>query len=118
MTTKRIPTTRIQPGKLQHKSLTPEQEDLARQIYDACGHLVNPSFEQWEYRFSRDTNPVQELMLWAVIAKAFAHVGSIYPEEDQREVLDQIVLYSTGGTPTKYPEISEIYAAVSREIIE
>jgi len=114
---KSTPVSKIRPGKLRHESLPPEQEELARQIYDACGHLVYPTFEQWELGLLRDTNPVQELVLWSIIATTFDRLSPIYPDEDQRQVLWQIVLRSMGETPTKYPEITEIYATVSLEIM-
>jgi len=98
--------------------LEPKQEVLARQIYNACGHLVYPTYEQWELGLLRDTNPAQELVLWAIIATTFHRLGSIYPDEDQRKVLAQIVFHSIGESSTRYPEITEIYAAVSREITE
>ena len=47
-----IPISQIRPGKIRHKSLTAQQEDLARQLYDICGHLVQPTFEQWSLRSS------------------------------------------------------------------
>ena len=53
--------SQVRFGKLLRESLTTEQEDLAHQIYDACGHLIYPTFEQWELRFLRNTKPQQEL---------------------------------------------------------
>ena len=116
--TKSTPVSQVRLGRLQHESLTPEQEDLARHIYDACGHLVYPTFEQWELGFLRDSNPVQELTLWAIIANTLAQLGPMYPEDEPEQLLGEIVAYSTGGKPTKYPEIAKIYAAVSKEVME
>ena len=115
---KSIPTSQILPGEIRHKSLTAQQEDLARQLYDICGHLVQPTFEQWELTFLRDSNPARKLLFWYIISETFVRLQRDYPDEAHRHLLAEIVLCSTGGMPTQYPEIVEMYAAVSREIVD
>jgi hypothetical protein len=113
---KSIPVSQIRSGKIRHKSLSPEQEEIARQIYASCGHLVYPSFEQWELGFLRDSEPSQELAIWRAIAQTFERLHALYPNKDQKQLLGQVVTYSMGGTPTAFPEIAEIYRSVCKEL--
>ena len=113
-----IPISQIRPGRVRRELLTAQQEDLARQLYDICGHFVQPTFEQWELMFLRDGNPARELLHWYIISETFVRLRRDCPDEAHRQLLGEIVLCSTGGTPTKHPEVVEMYAAVSREIVE
>ena len=113
-----IPISQIRPGKIRRKSLTAQQEDLARQLYVICGHFIQPTFEQWELAFLRESNPSEELLRWYIISETFVRLRRDCPDEAHRPLLGEIVLRSTGGAPTKHPEIVEMYAAVSREIVE
>jgi hypothetical protein len=113
-----IPISQARPGKTRHGSLSAQQEDLARQLYDICGYLVQPTFEQWERAFLKDGKPARDLLLWYIISETFVRLCRKYPNEAHRNLLGEIVLRSSGGMPTKYPEIVEVYATVSREIVD
>ena len=54
--------------------------------------------------------------MWCAIAKTFERLCPLYPDEDQKKLLGQVVLCSTGGAPTAYPEIAKLYASVCEEM--
>lgn len=85
------------PGNIKHERLDPEWEGIARHTFQVVGHLVKPTYEQWELGFLRDQSPEQELFLWLVIADAFEVAVVERPDLDQTTVLGDLILISAGG---------------------
>lgn len=98
---KSVPVSQVQSGSIKHESLSPEQEKYAQQIYESCGHLICPTFEQWKLAFLQGSHPAQELLIWCVIAQTYERLCSLYPELGRRRLLCQIVICSMGGTLTE-----------------
>ncbi len=92
-----IDPKKIRPGKIKHEGLDPEWERIARHTYQAVGHLVKPTYEQWELDFLRDDSPEQELVLWLVISDAFDVAVAKHPDFDQKAILGDLILISAGG---------------------
>lgn len=61
----------LRPSPIQHESLTDNQLERVRVIYQSLGPYLNTAFEQFELNFERDENPEQEIQAWSRIA--FAH---------------------------------------------
>jgi hypothetical protein len=92
-----IDPNEVRPGKIKHEGLDPEWEGVARHTYQIVGHLVKPTYEQWELDFLRDQSPQQELFLWLVISDAFEMAITEKPDLDQKTILGDLILISAGG---------------------
>jgi hypothetical protein len=71
---KRVPTTaakKLLGGPMRHDGLSEGLLAIARETYATVGHFIQPTFEQWEMGFLRDTNPDRELALWQAMAESF-----------------------------------------------
>lgn len=87
----------VRPGQIRHEGLNPEWERIARHTYQVVGHLVKPTYEQWELDFLRDENPEHELFLWLVISDAFEVAVVERQDLDQKTILGDLILISAGG---------------------
>jgi hypothetical protein len=94
---KYIDPQKVRPGNLKHEQLDPKWEEIARHTFHAVGHLVKPTYEQWELDFLRDKNPEQELFLWLVIADAFEEAVANRHDLDSKTILGDLILISAGG---------------------
>ena len=103
----------VRPGKIKHERLDPEWEEIARHTFAVVGHLVKPTYEQWELDFLRDKSPEQELFLWLVISDAFEVALAEHPDLDQKAILGDLIRISAGG-PSQYG-LKEVYLAAGRE---
>jgi hypothetical protein len=112
-----IPTGKIAMSK-KRESLSPEQDGLARELYKYCGNLLDPSFEQWELRFSKASDSVRELTKWWLIYRTWTNICSFYPNEDQRVLLNEIVQYSADRKPTKHPGVAGAWLAACDGVLE
>lgn len=65
-----VKLSKIQPGPIGHESLTVDQLERARAIYECVGPYLRTTFEQFELNFLRDANLEQELQIWGCIALA------------------------------------------------
>jgi hypothetical protein len=71
-----VPLEDLKQGPICHeKGLTPLLEEIARAIFSKVGHLVYPTFEQWELGFMRDLHPWREILVWENIARTFDRCG-------------------------------------------
>lgn len=104
---------KVRAGKIKHERLDPKWEEIARHTFQVVGHLVKPTYEQWELDFLRDQNPEQELFLWLVIAAAFEVAVAERPDLDQKAILGNLILISAGGTSQH--GLEEIYLAAGKQ---
>jgi len=63
-----------------HTSLTAEEEDRVRRIYEIAGQQIYPTYEQWERRFMEVDDLQTELWMWEVIADAYPRAQAEHPE--------------------------------------
>jgi len=106
----------VKPGPICHESLSPTMEEVARFTYHMVGHLISPTFEQWELGFLRDLYPERELFLWLVIAEAFDRVVADHPGLDEKLIVGDLAAVSTGAESTH--GLADCYHAVLRELEE
>jgi hypothetical protein len=108
-----IDPKKIRPGNIKHEQLTPKWEEVARHTFQVVGHLVKPTYEQWELGFLRDQSPEQELFLWLVISDAFEVAVVEHPDMDEKAIIGDLICISAGG-PSRYG-LEEIYLAAGRK---
>jgi hypothetical protein len=93
-----VPLDDIKHGPIRHKEgLTPLLEELARAAFAKVGHVVCPTFEQWELEFMRDMHPWQEILIWEIIARTFQLYAAKHPEAAKnKRIVGTIVSMSAG----------------------
>jgi hypothetical protein len=102
-----IPLDKIKPGPLRHKKgLSPLLEQIARMIYAKVGHVVYPTFEQWELGFIRDMYPWKEILLWEAIARTHDLYLAKHPDADMEQAVGTIAGISA-GTVSENPTEAE-----------
>jgi hypothetical protein len=107
----------LKQGPIRHeKGLTPLLEEIARAIFSKVGHLVYPTFEQWELGFMRDMHPWREILVWENIARTFDLYVAQHPEAANDEhVVGNITAISTGLVPENETEIEKELRGLYRE---
>ena len=108
-----IDPKKVRPGNIKHEGLDPEWEKIARHTFQVVGHLVKPTYEQWELDFLRDTNPEHELFLWLIISDAFEVAVVERPELDQKVIIGDLILISAGGVSQH--GLDEMYTAAGKK---
>jgi hypothetical protein len=108
-----IDPKKIRPGKIKHEQLDPKWEEIARHTFQVVGHLVKPTYEQWELDFLRDQNPEQEMFLWLVISDAFEKAVAEHPDLDEKVILGDLIRISAGGLSQH--GLDETYLAAGRK---
>ena len=106
----------VKPGPIRHEGLSPQMEEVARFTYQAVGHLISPTFEQWELGFLRDSTPERELFLWLVITEAFNRAVADHPDLDEMLIVGDLAAISAGAKSTH--GLADYYYAVLRELEE
>jgi hypothetical protein len=97
MERKRINVNQIHSGRIRHKQLDPNWEKIARHTFKVVGHIVQPTFEQWELSFLRDQAPEHELFLWLIISDAFEIAMAERLDLDEKDILGDLIGISTGA---------------------
>ena len=87
----------LKPGPVRHGQLSPDLTERARSLYARVGHLMYPTFEQWELGFCRDTHPEREIAVWEVIASTFDAYLAEHPDVDQKRIVGELGAISAGG---------------------
>ena len=62
--------TKVALGSVPHNELDASQLVLARWTYQRAGKYLQPTFEQWELGFLRDTYRDNELATWVIVSLA------------------------------------------------
>src|SRR5437870_2838057 len=61
----------LKAAPIRCESFSPELSQRIEVTYREIGHYQEPTLEQWELGFMRETNPESEVAIWEVLAKAF-----------------------------------------------
>jgi hypothetical protein len=112
-----VPLDDIKQGPIRHKKgLTPLLEGLARAIYAKVGHLVYPTFEQWELGFMRDLHPWREILIWENIARTYDLYVAEHPEAaNDEQIVSTIAVISTGHVSENETENEQELRRLYRE---
>ena len=89
---------KLKDGPIRREALTPAATGRAKQVYARVGHMIVPTFEQWELGFLRELTPELEIAVWEVIADAFDAYKAEKPDVDM-DTLRMLIAISTGGGP-------------------
>ncbi|NLX23992.1 MAG: hypothetical protein GXY55_20265 [Phycisphaerae bacterium] len=85
--TEMISTKLLRLAPLRHEELSPASTERVRRLYASVGHMLCPTFEQWEIDFVRDLIPEVEITIWEVIADAFAAYKGEHPNAGKKELI-------------------------------
>ena len=103
-----INLSELRPGPLLRESLTEDQTQRARAVYEALQPFVSPTFEQFELNFLRDADPESEIQIWENIAVAFQRYEQQHgtlSEADETTLFKSLLLISMcGSKPTETPQ--------------
>lgn len=94
---------------LQRESLTQQQEEAARAIFEYLTPYLDTTFEQFEINFLRDANPDAEIQVWYQIAVIHSSILEHNPDatdDDGKDVFSSLLIISMGGT-SKPENVSE-----------
>ena len=99
----------LRPSPLQRESLTQQQEEAARAIFEYLKPYLDTTFEQFEINFLRDANPDAEIQVWYQIAVIHSSILEHNPDatdDDGKDVFSSLLIISMGGT-SKPENVSE-----------
>jgi hypothetical protein len=97
-----IDPNKVQPGPIQHESLSPELLEHVQAVYDVLGPYLATTLEQFEIGFMRDMEPESEVAVWCGITAAWIayhekHLcDEVLPDEDEKKLLGALIAISTG----------------------
>ena len=109
---------------IRHESLPKELEPVLRWTYRhlGCKTKANPTYEQWEIGFMRDTNPVQEIVHWARTTWAYLEYLRRHSGADEKQIfkaLMAMVIHAPmeDGFPSEAEqELRELYQSPPPEL--
>lgn len=111
----------LRPSPLQRESLTQQQEEAARAIFEYLKPYLDTTFEQFEINFLRDANPDAEIQVWYQIAVIHSSILEHNPDatdDDGKDVFSSLLIISMGGT-SKPEKVSErVWETVNRFLRE
>jgi hypothetical protein len=114
-----VPLEDLKQGPIcRKKGLSPLLEEIARFLFAKVGHIVYPTFEQWELGFMRDQNPEREILVWENIARIYDLYVAEHPETAGNEqVVGTIVSISSGQVPEteNEKEIRRLYQEAAKK---
>lgn len=93
-----VPLRGRRRSPIRHLELSENLTQRLRKLYRRIGHLVEPTFEQWEFDFCRDSHPDLECNAWETIADAFEAYMIEDPHADMEMTLWELATISTGST--------------------
>ena len=99
----------LRKSPLQRESLTQQQEEAARAIFEYLTPYLDTTFEQFEINFLRDANPDAEIQVWYQIAVIHSSILEHNPDatdDDGKDVFSSLLIISMGGT-SKPENVSE-----------
>jgi hypothetical protein len=89
----------IQSGPIRHASLSPELLALAASVFELIGPYLNTTLEQFEISLMRDSNPEDEIAIWASITAAwldYHETHEVTQPQDEKKLLAALILITTG----------------------
>jgi hypothetical protein len=101
MKKKEIKLSELKPGPIQHEQLPKLHLDILHWTFRIVGHYIQPTLEQWELGFMRDTEVTKEVALWHRITCAFItyHRRKGLPlrsDKEEKRLLRDLIVLSTG----------------------
>ena len=118
---KTVKTSDIKDAPIRHESLPPKMLKTLGQLYDDVGRYVQPTLEQWELGFMRDTHPEREVRVWCGIAMAWhifhkRHTGyERLRDEEEKKLVSALSMISCGTTDVKELRLPE---STGRRLLE
>jgi|GEM_PF-4931722 len=99
-------TRLVHATPVRHNELDDPQIAVARWTHQRAGKYLKPSFEQWEFGFTKDSNPDGELAAWVIISLALESWASEQPctmmdADCQRYVSFLSIVSLSGGELTE-----------------
>ena len=112
-----VPIEDLKQGPIRHeKGLSPLLEEIARFIFSKVGHLVYPTFEQWELGFMRDMHPEREILVWENIARIYDLYVAQHPDAvNDEQIVSTIAAISTGHVSENETETEKELRRLYRE---
>lgn len=111
----------LRPSPLQRESLSQQQEEAAREIFEYLSPYLATTFEQFEINFLRDADPDAEILVWYQIAVLHSSILEHNPDatdDDGKDVFSSLLIISIGGT-SKPENVSErVWDLVNRFVRE
>lgn len=86
-----IDPSKLRPGPIRHESLSPDLLEHIQAVYDVVGPYLSTTLEQFEIGFMRETNPEDEVAVWASITAAWIDYHKQHlddeplPDEDEKD---------------------------------
>lgn len=111
----------LRRSPLQRESLSQEQEEAARAIFEYLSPYLATTFEQFEINFLRDANPDAEIQVWCQIAaihSSFLEQNPNTSEDDGKDVFSSLLMISMGGTSKPEHVSEQVWDLVSRFVCE
>jgi len=94
----------IRPGPILREELDPLLALWARRLFERVGHLVIPTYEEWELGFRRDAQPQSELLVWEAVARAYESYLAGHPDCDKADAAMNLMLASMLAIPEEGTE--------------
>src|SRR2546426_4100267 len=92
-----IDPNQLQPGPIQHASLTEEQMNRVKRLQKTFSEADPSPLEKWVEDFKRDVNPDNELKIWEAMATAYeTFTASRNLTLDAKKEVFQVVLLRSG----------------------
>jgi hypothetical protein len=88
----------LKSGLILRDGLDAAATERLRRLYERVGHVICPTFEQWEFSFLRELTLEIEIAVWEVIADTF-DAYKVERSDADRDVLVLLIAISTGGGP-------------------
>ncbi len=110
---KTVKTSDIKDAPIRHESLPPKMLKTLKLLYDDVGRYVQPTLEQWELGFMRDTHPEREVTAWCRIAFAWHDFHKRYHgdkrlrDEEEKKLVGALSMISCGITDVKELRLPE-----------
>src|SRR6266581_2006824 len=93
-----VDPSKLQPGPIQHASLTDDQMNRVRHLQKTFGQVDPSPLEKWVEDFKRDANPENELKIWEGMATVYeTFTASKNLTIDAKKEVFQIVLARSGA---------------------
>jgi hypothetical protein len=93
-----IDPNKLEPGPIQHTSLTEEQMSRVKRLQSTFSEADPSPLEKWMEDFRRDANPENELKIWEAMAKAYeSFTTNRNLTLDAKKEVFQVVLLRSGA---------------------
>ena len=114
-----IDLNKLRPGPIRHESLSPDLLEYIQAVYDVVGPYLSTTLEQFELGFMRDTNPKDEVIVWASITAVWIDYHTLHLDDEllpdeEKKLLAALIAISTG---VEDAEALDVPVDVGRELL-